>query len=89
MIQAQQEQFPYGYTAITELDGKHRDILLDFGILRLREGERWENSDEKERAFLLISGFPEMKFQLSRILALGYRRLSREDRTVDSVFIQC
>lgn len=56
MIQVQQEQFPYGYTAITELNGMHREMLLDFGILRLREGERWDNNDEKERAFLLISG---------------------------------
>lgn len=48
--------FPRGYTPVTEIDGAHADMLMDFGILKLGQGESWSNSEEKERAFLLMTG---------------------------------
>ncbi len=48
--------FPIGYTAITEEDGKHGDMLMDFGILKLEASQVFRGADEKERAFLLMQG---------------------------------
>ena len=45
-----------GYTSITEENGKHADMLLDFGLLNLKAGENWNCDEQKERAWLLIKG---------------------------------
>ncbi len=45
-----------GYTAITEEDGINSEMLLDFGILRLKAGDTWTCEEPKERAWLLIKG---------------------------------
>lgn len=45
-----------GYTVITEEDGIHSEVLLDFGILRLKTGDVWSCEEPKERAWLLMSG---------------------------------
>lgn len=45
MIVRQDGAFGPGYTAITNLDTLHPEILLDFGILKLAENERIENSE--------------------------------------------
>ena len=50
------QEFPIGYTPITEQDGRHADMLMDFGILKLRGGESYRNTDTRERAFLLMDG---------------------------------
>lgn len=49
--------FPYGYTAITEEHGKHQDMLMDFGILRLAEGQTFEECRPQEAAYLLVNGY--------------------------------
>lgn len=54
--------FNYGYNAITEMDGKHKEMLMDFGILRLGRGQKEENSDNKERAYLLVTGEAEIQW---------------------------
>jgi 5-deoxy-glucuronate isomerase len=56
MIVRGRTPFDHGYTPITEIDGQNASMLMDFGILCLRSGERWEDSDGKERGFLLMSG---------------------------------
>ena len=56
MVIKQEGKFREGYTAVTELDGKHSDMLMDFGLLNLSKGNTEENSDNKERAYLLMSG---------------------------------
>lgn len=45
-----------GYTVITEEEGLHAEMLLDFGILRLKAGDVWTSGEAKERAWLLMSG---------------------------------
>jgi len=57
----QRKQFKYGYNNIIKMDGKHSDALMDFGILKLREGQTIIDTTPKERAFLLISGQVEME----------------------------
>ncbi|GMQ63997.1 5-deoxy-glucuronate isomerase [Vallitalea maricola] len=56
MVVHQNEEFEYGYNSITELDGKHSDMELDVGIIRVRDGLVYENKESKERAILLIEG---------------------------------
>ncbi|MFT5875807.1 MAG: 5-deoxy-glucuronate isomerase [Clostridium sp.] len=53
--------FKNGYNSITEVDGKHSDMLMDFGILTMDKGQEEINSDKKERAYVLIQG--EVKFE--------------------------
>ena len=47
---------PYGYTAIAEMNGAHADMLMDFGVLRLRKGECFAEDLPLERAYLLVYG---------------------------------
>lgn len=56
MLIRQEEGFHYGYNVITEIDGKHSETLMDFGILKLKKGMSEINRDQKERAYLLIKG---------------------------------
>lgn len=62
IITREQQPFPIGYTPITEVDGAHSDMLMDFGILKLAPDESFANNDNgKERAFLLMTG--KVRFQ--------------------------
>lgn len=56
MIVKKKGEFNKGYNPITELKGKHKDMLLDFGILKLEKGDTYESELELERAYLLIGG---------------------------------
>lgn len=56
IIQRKGTGFPLGYTSVTEIDGKHSNMLMDFGILKLEEGKSFSTDEEKERAFLLMTG---------------------------------
>ena len=51
----QSKDFEYGYNGITEMDGKHSDMLMDFGIVKLTKGMSY-NSENLERALLLVKG---------------------------------
>ena len=56
MIVKQNEKFKYGFTSITEQRGKHSELLLDFGILKMKAGDRNISEPGRERAWLLIKG---------------------------------
>ena len=66
MIIKQVNEYPNGYTAITEIDGKHADMLLNFGILKLRKEQIWKDSKHLERAWILIKGSVEFSWQGNR-----------------------
>jgi len=56
-IRKGEKEFSFGYTPIAELDGMHSDMLMDFGVLRLKEGDSFkDNREDLERAFMLIYG---------------------------------
>ena len=62
MIQIRQNgTFPYGYTAITNMEEIQHNTMMDFGVLRLAKASMEKNTDQKERAYLLIQG--EVTFQ--------------------------
>ena len=42
--------FPFGYTTICEIGGRHGEMGMDFGILRLKAGQRHALAPERERA---------------------------------------
>ena len=65
----QKKQFEYGYNSITEMDGKHAEMLMDFGILRLSKGQKTTSATPKERAFLLISGEAEFEWEGHTVVA--------------------
>ena len=46
----------FGYTAITELNGRNSEMLMDFGILRLKKGETYTDDKPLEKAYLLVYG---------------------------------
>ncbi|NQT60038.1 MAG: 5-deoxy-glucuronate isomerase [Bacteroidetes bacterium] len=71
MVVRQDEAFADGYTAITEIDGNHADMLLNFGILKLAAGETWQDSDELERAWILIRG--SVEYSWDDQVAMGSR----------------
>ncbi len=56
MVEHQREAYAYGYNTITELVGKHSDMRMDVGIIRVKSGFTYENNEAKERAILLIEG---------------------------------
>lgn len=56
MIIKPKEPFKAGYTPIINLDDKENKTMMDFGILRLVKGMEDINSEDKERAYLLIKG---------------------------------
>ena len=51
----QKEPFMKGYNSIITMD-EHKDMMMDFGILKLDNGDREINAEEKERAYLLMYG---------------------------------
>lgn len=61
MIIRQKQPFKIGYNPITSLDDKENNTLMDFGILKLDKAKEEVNSENKERAYLLIYG--EITFQ--------------------------
>ncbi len=46
MIAHHEGPFDNGYTAITEIDGRHSSMLMDFGILRLGPDDSWDDRGE-------------------------------------------
>ncbi|NLJ24476.1 MAG: 5-deoxy-glucuronate isomerase [Firmicutes bacterium] len=48
--------FRWGYTTVTTEDEAQANTMMDFGFLRLKAGEVYEEKSPKETAFLLMSG---------------------------------
>ena len=59
--------FQEGYNIITELDGKHSDMLMNFGVLKLSENNTYK-SDTLERAFLLVKGKILLKWENNEVI---------------------
>jgi len=56
MIVKQDKLFEHGFTSITQQHDKHSEMLLDFGILKLKTGGLKTFPAGRERALLLIAG---------------------------------
>jgi 5-deoxy-glucuronate isomerase len=58
----QKAPFAPGYQAITTLDGEHRAMLMDFGILKLVPGLSFGDDSALERVFVLLYGQVEFSW---------------------------
>ena len=65
----QTNPFKYGYTEITSMSEKENNTLMDFGILKLGKGHVEVNSEEKERAYMLIQGEVAFEWEGNRVVA--------------------
>jgi 5-deoxy-glucuronate isomerase len=52
----QKEPFGVGYNSITEQNGKHSDMMMDFGILKLGANTKYEDDAKLEKVYLLLYG---------------------------------
>lgn len=55
--------FQAGYQAITECNGQHSEMLMDFGILKLTPGMCFRDNQPLERVFVLLYGEIEVEFE--------------------------
>lgn len=56
LIKRPPEGFGDKYNVITEEEGIHRDMMMDFGLIELHKGDFHRDDSGKERAFLLMNG---------------------------------
>ncbi len=71
MVIKKEKPFEKGYQAITELHGKHKEMMLDFGLLTLDKGDTYSCNKALERAYLLIKG--EVEFVWENNKEIGKR----------------
>jgi 5-deoxy-glucuronate isomerase len=59
----QKEGFSPGYNPITTMDGEHRDMMMDFGILKLTSGLDMKDESSLERIFVLLYGEIDIRWE--------------------------
>jgi len=53
----------YGYNVLTEMDGKHKEMMMDIGIYKFKKGEKITfKESSKEMALLLLDGIVIMRW---------------------------
>lgn len=52
---------PFGLKWLARMDGDHADMLMDFGVYRMKKGDVWFEDASLEKAALLVYG--EVKFE--------------------------
>ena len=52
---------PFGLTWIARMEGEHGDMLMDFGVFRMKKGDVYEDGESLEKAVLLVEG--EVSFE--------------------------
>lgn len=52
----QNGDFEWGYNAITSLTEKHKEMMMDYGVLKLRAGMEYEDAADLEKVYLILSG---------------------------------
>lgn len=62
------KEFPYGYNAIATMDNKEQHSLMDFGILRMKEGDVFSESQHLERAYLLVNGKAKLSYDDKEVI---------------------
>lgn len=65
----QKTPFLTGYNSITEINGKHSEMLMDYGILKLNKGTEFSDEASLERVVILVYGEIEVEYQDKKIKA--------------------
>lgn len=60
------KKFSYGYHAITSMDDTTQNTLMDFGLLRMKEDDIFAESQNLERAYLLVHGHITLEYGSTR-----------------------
>ncbi|MBQ1861758.1 MAG: 5-deoxy-glucuronate isomerase, partial [Clostridia bacterium] len=47
---------PFGLKWLARRDGEHADMLMDFGVYRMKKGDVYEETADLEKAVLLVYG---------------------------------
>lgn len=68
----QNKPFEEGYHAITELNGKCSDMMMDFGILKLKNNTTFEDTKELERIYVLLYGEIQVTYNGKTVTAKRY-----------------
>ena len=76
----QPKEFAVGYTSITELNGKHSDMMMDFGILKMTPDMVFTDDQPLERVFVLLYGEVELEYNGQTVHA------KRETYTNDTIW---
>ncbi len=63
----QKEPFHAGYNSITALSGKHSEMLMDFGILKLEKGKTFADPTNLEKVVILLSGEIEVSYNSKKV----------------------
>lgn len=63
MVVNQKEPYIIGYNPITEIEGKHSDMFMNVGVVKLDVHDVYENNEALERAILLIQGEVELSWE--------------------------
>ena len=57
-------EFEYGYNSMAEMDGTHKDMLMDVGVYKMKASDVVTHNDsDKESAFLLLNGQVTFKWE--------------------------
>jgi 5-deoxy-glucuronate isomerase len=62
-VVGQERGFPAGYTPLSEVGGRHPEMGMDFGILRLQPGRKHVLEPGRERACLLLGGEVDLQWE--------------------------
>lgn len=57
------KEFDYGYNPITTIDENEKNTMMDFGILKMKNNQVETDSENKERAYLLIEGEAKLEWE--------------------------
>ncbi|ONI38211.1 5-deoxyglucuronate isomerase [Candidatus Epulonipiscium fishelsonii] len=74
-----QGEFQIGYNMITEHDGKCKEMMMDFGILKLTKGTVYEDDSKLEKIYLLLYGEIEIEWE-------DQKRVLKRDSFLDDDF---
>jgi 5-deoxy-glucuronate isomerase len=63
------KEIAHGYTTIAEIDGRHAEMLMDFGVLILKAGESYTERKDLECVYLLVHGDVEFAWEENSVKA--------------------
>jgi len=76
----QNKAFSPGYNEITSINGNHKDMMMDFGILKLSSNQDYTDECHLERIFVLLYGKIEISWADQQI------KVSRESFLDDNLW---
>jgi 5-deoxy-glucuronate isomerase len=86
MLIKQSGQFALGYTPVVEIGGKYEDFQFDFGILRIKQNETFQDQEDKECVYHLLGGKAQIEINAENTII---ERQSMLEEPPTSVHVSC